>query len=343
MLFCAAQIFQGEELKDSMKALRVISANGVISCAVEYLPLPEPAAGEVVIRGEWSSVNYKDALAATGAGKIMKSLPLTGGVDVAGVVEASGDARFQPGDVVLVTGYGLGVEIDGGFAEYARVPADWVVRLPEGLSAFQAMALGTAGFTAGLAVMKMEHMGLTPGAGPVIVTGATGGVGSLAVDMLAGRGYEVVAISGKPEQAEYLAKLGAARVIDRKTLEMGTRPLEKAQWAGAVDTVGGGLLAWLTRSMATGGVIAACGLAGGVDLQTTVMPFILRGVSLLGIDSVACPMAERVALWRRLASDLRPRHLDSGIARTVKLAALPGVFQGYLDGTVTGRTVVDLQ
>lgn len=323
-----------------MKALRVISESGVIGCRVASLPVPETAPGEVLIRAEWSSVNYKDALAAMGAGKIMKSLPLTGGVDVAGVVEASGDARFKVGEAVLVTGYGLGVEVDGGFAEYVSVPADWVVSLPEGLSAFQAMALGTAGFTAGLAVMKMEHMGLTPGAGPVLVSGATGGVGSLAVDMLAGRGYEVVAISGKPEQADYLRGLGAARVLDRKTLEMGTRPLEKAQWAGAVDTVGGALLGWMTRAMTYRGVIAACGLAGGVELNTTVMPFILRGVSLLGIDSVACPMAERLALWRRLAGDLKPRHLDSGIARTVDLASLPGVFQGFLDGRVTGRTVV---
>lgn len=325
-----------------MKALRVISADGVIGCCIESLPVPVDGAGEVLIRCQWSSVNYKDALAATGAGKIMKSLPMTGGVDVAGSVEASGDARFKPGDAVLVTGYGLGVEQDGGFAEFVRVPADWVVPLPEGLSAFQAMALGTAGFTAGLAVMRMEQMGLVPGAGPVLVSGATGGVGSLSVDMLAGRGYEVVALSGKPEQSAYLASLGAARVIDRKTLELGTRPLEKAQWAGAVDTVGGTLLGWMTRSMAYRGVIAACGLAGGVELNTTVMPFILRGVSLLGIDSVACPMAERLELWRRLASDLKPCHLDSGIARTVKLEALPGVFQGFLDGKVTGRTVVDL-
>lgn len=325
-----------------MKALRVISADGVIGCGIEVIPVSQAAAGEVLIRARWSSVNYKDALAATGAGKIMKSLPMTGGVDVAGTIEASGDARFQPGDAVLVTGYGLGVEQDGGFAEFVRVPADWVVPLPEGLTAFQVMALGTAGFTAGLAVMKMEQMGLAPGAGPVLVSGATGGVGSLAVDMLAGRGYEVVAISGKPEQADYLKSLGAARVLDRRVLEMGSRPLEKAQWAGAVDSVGGALLGWMTRSMAYRGVIAACGLAGGIELNTTVMPFILRGVSLLGIDSVACPMPERRVLWQRLASDLKPRHLDSGIARTVKLDALPGVFQGYLDGTVTGRTVVDL-
>lgn len=325
-----------------MKALQVIKDDTGIRSAVVDLPQPDPAEGEVLIRAQWSSVNYKDALAATGAGKIMKTLPLVGGVDVAGVVETSRDDRIQPGDPVLVTGYGLGVERDGGYAEFVCVPANWAVPLPPGLTAYQAMALGTAGFTAALAVMRLELLGVTPSSGPVAVTGATGGLGSLAVDMLAGLGYEVVAISGKPAQADWLRGLGASQVLDRKSLELGTRPLEKALWAGAIDTVGGDLLAWLTRTMAYRGVIAACGLAGGVELNTTVMPFILRGVSLLGIDSVACPMAERLEVWRRLASDLKPRQLESGIARTVNLADLSGVFQGFLDGTVTGRTVVSL-
>lgn len=323
-----------------MKALRVINEASGIGCVLADLEVPRPGAGEVLIRAAWSSVNYKDALAATGAGKIMKSLPLTGGIDVAGSVEASGDDRFRAGQAVLVTGYGLGVEVDGGYAEFVRVPADWVVPLPDGLTAFQAMALGTAGFTAALAVARMEENGLKPGNGPVLVTGATGGVGSLAVDMLAGLGHEVVALTGKPDQSDYLRSLGAARLLDRKSLEMGSRPLEKAEWAGAVDSVGGGVLAWLTRTMQYRGVIAACGLAGGIDLNTTVMPFILRGVSLLGIDSVACPMPQRLEIWGRLAGDLRPRQLESGIARTVSLAELPGVFQGFLDGRVTGRTVV---
>jgi NADPH2:quinone reductase len=325
-----------------MKSLRVIEAEAAITCAIADLPVPEPALGEVLIKAEYSSVNYKDALAATGAGKIMKSLPLTGGVDVAGVVAVSRDPRFNTGDAVLITGYGLGVEIDGGYAEYVRAPADWVVPLPAGLTAYQAMALGTAGFTAGLAVMRMEENGLTPDRGAVVVTGASGGVGSLAVDMLAGRGYEVVAISGKSDRADYLKALGAARVIDRKSLEMGARPLEKSQWAGAVDTLGGDMLAWLTRTMAYRGVIAACGLAGGIELNTTVMPFILRGVSLLGIDSVQCPMAQRQQVWARLAGDLKPRHLESDIGRVVALTDLPGVFGGFIDGTVSGRTVVRL-
>jgi acrylyl-CoA reductase (NADPH) len=322
-----------------MKALRVINHGAVTSCAIEAVPLPQPGPGEIVIRAEYSSVNYKDALAATGAGKIMKSLPLTGGIDVAGTIAISDDPRFPAGAPVLVTGYGLGVEIDGGYAEYVCVPADWVVPLPSGLTAEEAMAIGTAGFTAALAVIRMEENGLRPEAGPVAVTGATGGVGSLAIDMLAGLGHEVVAITGKTDRSDYLRGLGATRVLDRNALEMGSRPLEKALWAGAVDSVGGTTLAWLTRSMAYRGVIAACGLAGGIELQTTVMPFILRGVSLLGIDSVQCPMTQRMDLWARLADDLKPRHL-AAIGRTIDLDALPGVFRGFLDGGASGRTVV---
>lgn len=329
-------------MKNSIQALQVVVGDQGIHCEIKALPRPEPGPGEVLIKARWSSVNYKDALAATGAGKIMKTLPLIGGVDVAGTVAASQDSRYKEGDAVLVTGYGLGVEVDGGFAEFVKMPADWVVPLPAGLTDFQAMALGTAGFTAGLSVVRMEQNGLAPGQGPVIVTGASGGVGSLAVDMLAGLGHQVTALSGKADQAAYLKALGAAEILDRHSLQMGERPLEKSQWAGAVDTVGGKTLAWLTRTMAYRGVIAACGLAGGIELNTTVMPFILRGVSLLGIDSVACPMAQRLEVWRRLATDLKPRQLESGIARTVPLAQLPGVFQGFLDGTVTGRTVVDL-
>ncbi|MFZ5484122.1 MAG: YhdH/YhfP family quinone oxidoreductase [Pseudomonadota bacterium] len=325
-----------------MKALRVIKSNDVIGCVIESLPVPLPGPGEIVIKAAYSSVNYKDALAAIGAGKIMKSLPMTGGIDVAGTVADSQDARFVVGQAVLVTGYGLGVEIDGGYAEYVRVPADWVVPLPDGLTALQAMALGTAGFTAALAVTRMQDNGLRPDAGPVAVTGATGGVGSLALAMLAQLGYETVAITGKLDQTEYLTRLGAARVLDRRSLEMGTRPLEKSLWAGAVDSVGGATLAWLTRTLAYRGVIAACGLAGGIELSTTVMPFILRGVSLIGIDSVQCPMAQRLDIWTRLAGELRPRSLESDIARIIDFEDLPGVFQDFLDAGVSGRTVVRL-
>lgn len=327
---------------ETFKALRVIEEQGAIRSVLAEATIDELGAGEVVVRNAYSSVNYKDALAATGAGKIMKRFPLVGGVDVAGRVESSSDSRFKPGDPVLVTGYGFGVDHDGGYAAYSRVPADWVVPLPKGLGPFQAMALGTAGFTAALSILRLEHNGLTPGSGPVIVTGATGGVGSLAVDMLAGKGYEVVALSGKEDKADYLKELGAARVLSRHGLEMGEKPLEKSQWAGAVDTVGGKVLSWLTRTMQYQGVIASCGLAAGIELNTTVMPFILRGVALLGIDSVQCPMPQRLDVWRRLAGDLKPLHMEEIVSRVVGLEELPEVFGDFLAGAVTGRIVVDL-
>lgn len=329
-------------MSDTFKALRVFEEQGAIRSALVDMAIDELGAGEVVIRNAYSSVNYKDALAATGAGRIMKRFPLVGGVDGAGTVESSADPRFKPGDSVLVTGYGFGVEHDGGYAAFSRIPADWVVPLPKGLGPFQAMAIGTAGFTAALSILRMEHNGLKPENGPVIVTGATGGVGSLAVDMLAGKGYEVVALSGKADKVDYLQELGAARVLSRHDLEMGEKPLEKSQWAGAVDTVGGKALAWLTRTMQYQGVIASCGLAGGIELNTTVMPFILRGVSLLGIDSVQCPMAQRLEVWRRLAGDLKPQHIEEIVSRVVGLEELPDVFGDFLSGTVTGRIVVDL-
>lgn len=324
------------------KALRVNNDNGSIHAGLVELSPAQVGSGDVLIRNRYSSVNYKDALAATGAGKIMKRFPLIGGVDVAGTVEESADPRFTPGDEVLVTGYGLGVEHDGGFAGYSRVPADWVVPLPKGLGPFQAMAIGTAGFTAALSILRMEHNGLKPENGPVLVTGATGGVGSLAVDMLAARGYEVTALSGKDDRHDYLKELGAARVLSRHQLDMGDKPLEKSHWAGAVDSVGGKILGWLTRAMLPNGVIAACGMAGGVDVHTTVMPFILRGVSLLGIDSVMCPMPLRQEVWQRLGSDLKPAHLEEIVSKVVKLDELPEAFQDFLDGRVTGRVVVDV-
>jgi len=324
------------------KAYRIYNDAGRIHGRFEDTTLDELDPGEVVIRGQYSDVNYKDALAATGAGKILKRFPLIGGVDVAGKVASSSDARYQEGDAVLVTGYDLGVGHDGGYAAYTRVPADWVVPLPAGLSAFEAMAIGTAGFTAALAVERMEANGLTPQSGPVVVCGASGGVGSVAVDILAGRGYEVTAITGKDAEHVYLRALGAKEVLSRHTLEMGTKPLEKSLWAGAVDPVGGTTLAWLTRTMKQHGVIASCGLTGGIEFATTVMPFILRGVSLLGIDSVQCPMELRRKVWARLASDLRPRHLDA-ITNTVAFEQLPEVFEALLKGAMKGRTVVNIQ
>jgi len=322
-------------------AFRIFDENGKISGRIVQLSLDDLSGVAVVINAAYSSVNYKDALAATGTGKIMRRFPLVGGIDVAGTVESSADARFKAGDPVLVTGYDFGVAHDGGYAAYARVPAEWVVPLPDGLSLFDAMAIGTAGFTAALSIVEMERNGLTPTSGPVIVTGATGGVGSIAIQSLAARGYSVTALTGKAQEADYLRTLGATKVLTRDALEMGTRPLEKSLWAGAVDPVGGDVLAWLTRTMMYGGCIANSGLTGGTDLKMTVLPFILRGVKMLGIDSVMCPAATRLEVWRRLAADLKPAHLATA-TRTVTLAQLGDAFATLLGGHARGRFVVDL-
>lgn len=304
------------------------------------LALDDLNAGAVTLRAEYSSINYKDALAGTGRGKIARHLPLVGGIDVAGTVVASDSARFSPGDAVLTTGCGLSEDRDGGYAEYVRVEEDAVIPLPKGLDPFTAMALGTAGFTAALALLRLQENGLTPELGPVAVTGATGGVGSIAVDLLNGQGYEVVAVSGKADATEYLRGLGASRVIGRDDVTTKGRPLEKAVWGGAIDNVGDGMLAELLRSTVPWGSIAAIGLAGGHELETTVMPFILRGVSLLGISSANCPRHRREEAWARLADDWRPRHLDTIVAETVGLDELPVVFERMLAGETRGRTVV---
>ncbi|BBI99659.1 putative quinone oxidoreductase YhfP [Ferrigenium kumadai] len=320
-------------------AYRIFDENGKSQGRFVELSLDDLDPGEVVIRVHYSSVNYKDALAATGAGKVIRRFPCVGGVDAAGVVESSADARFKAGDEVLVTGYGMGVEHDGGYAEYVRVPADWVVSLPQGLTLFDAMALGTAGFTAALSIHRLEQNELSPENGKVIVTGATGGVASLAIEMLAQRGYHVVAMTGKESEHDYLKSLGASEILSRKDVPMGTRPLERAQWAGALDAVGGETLAWLTRTMQQNGAIASFGNAGGIELHTTVMPFILRGVRLIGIDSAATPMPLRRLIWQRLATDLRPQQLGK-VVHTVPFAELPRVFPSMLQGRAHGRTVV---
>ncbi len=328
-------------IPDDFRAYRVSQEEAGPRGRMVTTSLDELDPGDVVIRARYSSVNYKDALAAMGAGKVMRRLPLVGGIDVAGEVASSASPELREGDRVLVTGYGLGEDHDGGYSEYVRVPAGWMVPVPEGLGLWEAMALGTAGFTAGLAIHRLEHEGLSPSAGPVVVPGATGGLGSVAVSALARLGYEVVAISGKREQAGYLEELGASSVLWRDELEMGTRPLEKGTWAGAVDPVGGETLAWLTRTTNRGGAIASCGLAGGTELHTTVMPFILRGVSLLGIDSVACPMDLRRRVWERLASDMRPPKLDV-IARSVAFEDLPRTLDTFLSSPRVGRIVVEI-
>jgi acrylyl-CoA reductase (NADPH) len=321
-------------------AFRVHEDEGRTSARLEEIGLDDLSPGNVLVRAVWSDVNYKDALAATGKGRIMRRFPMVGGIDVAGYVERSEDARFREGDAVVVTGFGLSEEHDGGYARYARIPGDWLVPLPEGLSLRDAMALGTAGFTAGIAVDRMQHNRQRPELGPVLVNGATGGVGSFAIDMLAALGFEVTAFTGKDTADEYLRGLGASAIAHRGDVELGTRPLEKALWGGAVDNVGGAELGWLTRTVRPEGNIASIGLAGGVKLETTVMPFILRGVNLLGINSVHLPMEVRRRVWERLASDLKPRHLDAIVTAEVGLEDLPGVFDAYIAAQVTGRTVV---
>ena len=307
---------------------------------LERITLDDLNHGDVVIRAAWSGINYKDALAATGAGKIARRFPLVGGIDVAGTVHASGDERYAEGDRVVITGFGLSEDFDGGYSEYVRASAEWLVPLPSGMSLRDSMAIGTAGFTAALAVDAMERNGQSPDRGPVLVNGATGGVGSFAVDMLAGLGYEVTALTGKRDQDAYLRALGASRIVYRDEVEFGTRPLEKALWAGAVDNVGGDQLAWLTRTMQPEGNIASIGLAGGFRLETTVMPFILRGVNLLGINSVYAGRDRRERVWERLASDLKPRGIERIVTSEVALSDLPSAFDGYMEGTVTGRAVV---
>ena len=297
--------------------------------------------GEVTIKIACSSVNYKDALAATGAGRIIRRYPCVGGIDMAGTVAKSTDPRFKEGDEIIATSYDIGVAHHGGYAEYGRVPADWVVPLPRGMSLFESMALGTAGYTAALGIVRMEENGLAPVNGKVIVSGATGGVGSIAIDILARLGYEVVALTGKESQADYLKGLGAKEVMLRSSLDLAKiKPLDKTLWAGAVDNLGGEVLAWMASTMQQNGVIASIGLAASMSLNTTVAPFILRGASLLGIDSGYTAMPLRRKVWERLAGDMRPAHL-AGMTRTVKLSELPAVFDDFIKGQAHGRVVVD--
>ena len=327
---------------ESFCAFRIDQDNDRIVAGFCELSLDDLTAGEVVIKVSHSTINYKDALAATGAGKILRTYPLVGGIDLAGTVVSSEDERLEPGTVVLVNGCGLSETVDGGYAEYARVKSDSVVPVPAGMTAAQAMQIGTAGYTAALAIQRMEQNNQLPENGPIVVTGATGGVGSIAVDMLDGRGYEVVALTGKAEQAEYLKSIGAHEVLLRGEVDLGKRPMEKARWGGAIDNLGGDVLTWLTRTVKYGGNIASIGLAASPALNTTVLPFILRAVCLLGINSVDTPRHLRLQVWERIGGDLRPRHLDEISGRTIKFDELPDAFQAYIDGTVTGRTVVKI-
>jgi len=326
----------------SFQAFRIHNEQGKIAARFEALTLDDLSPGDVVVRVSHSGINYKDALAASGAGKILRRYPLVGGIDFAGTVESSSDARFRAGESVLVTGCALSETHDGGYAQYARVPGDWVIPMPAGLDARTAMSLGTAGFTAALAIHLMERNEQAPGGGPIVITGASGGVGSIAIDMLSGAGYEVIAVSGKAHALEYLKSLGAARVLLRGDIHFGTKPLEAAQFGGAIDNVGGKMLSWLTRTVGYRGNIASIGMAAGAELETTVMPFILRGVNLLGINSSATPRPLRLAVWNRIATDLAPRHLARIVTSTVAFADLPRSFAPLLEGRMLGRTLVTL-
>ncbi|WKG03931.1 oxidoreductase [Mycolicibacterium sp. HK-90] len=325
------------------RALIADSSGAETTFVVRSLPVTELGVGDVLVAVSWSSVNFKDSLASRKDGRVARINPLVPGIDLAGTIVAPGNSGLQPGAPVVVHGYDLGVARHGGFSEYARVPAEWVVPLNDGLSLRQAMTLGTAGFTAALSVIALEEHGLTPGRGPVLVTGATGGVGSVAVSILASRGYQVTAVTGKPDAADWLHSLGAGGVIDRAGVGDPARPLQKEIWAGAIDNVGGQTLAAVLASMRYGSAVAASGNTGGTALPTTVFPFILRGISLLGIDSVQCPIDRRREVWARLANDLRPPLLDDLATDEVDLDGVPEALARIHDGGNRGRTLVRLR
>jgi len=329
-------------IPETFNAFRIYNDSDGYRAGVEETSLDDLSEGEVTIQVAWSSVNYKDALAGTGKGKILKTFPLCGGIDVAGIVVDSSDERYSPGDKVLVTGCELSESRDGGYSEYLRIASESAVPLPAGLTLREAMALGTAGFTAALCLYRMEANRQTPELGPIVVTGASGGVGSVAINLLTAAGYEVHAISGKVDQFDYLEELGAKQCISRHELYWGERPLEKARWAGCIDNVGGDMLSGISRVIQLWGNIASCGMAGGIGLNTTTMPFILRGVSLLGISSNNCPYDIRVTLWDRLANEWKPPHLDLIAGHETGLDGLPGAFEKMLAGDSLGRTVVRL-
>jgi len=308
--------------------------------AVTTLTEADLPAGDVLVAVEYSSLNYKDGLAYRGAPGVVRSYPIVPGVDLAGTVTASDDPRWVPGDRVVVTGWRMGERFWGGHAERARVRADWIVRLPETIDTRTAMAVGTAGLTAMLGVLALERLGLTPDAGAVVVTGASGGVGSVAISLLAGRGFEVLAVTGRPAEEPYLRGLGAHGIIDRAELGGPVRPHESVRWAGAIDAVGGPILAHVLAATAYDGVVAACGLAASMELPTSVAPFILRGVTLTGIESVEAPLDRRVVAWARLADELDRDALEA-MTTVVALGDTPGIAREILDGRVRGRVVVD--
>jgi NADPH2:quinone reductase len=326
------------------RALKVGQKGKGVAAAIVECRLPPRSDNEILIEVKYSSINYKDALALTGRAPIMERFPLVAGIDASGIVIESDDPRFKSGQPVLVTGYELSQSHDGGLAGYLQVPADWVVPLPPGLSLYEAMALGTAGFTAGLSILKMLDNGQTPDMGPIIVTGATGGVSSIGIDCLHALGFKVVALTAKAEAGrKYLQALGATEILDRRTMSFGKHPLESARWGGALDAVGGAVLDWLTRTVDMRGNIASYGLAGGYEIHTTVMPFILRGINLLGINSSATPMPLRLRVWQELAGRMKPRHLDRIVTEVIKLEDVMAVCERIMRGEIQGRYVVEIK
>jgi acrylyl-CoA reductase (NADPH) len=327
---------------EKFKAYRIHEVERKVSPRFEQMSVADLDAGDVVIRVAYSCVNYKDALAATGAGRVIRRFPCIGGIDLSGTVVESTDARFKKGDAVIATSYDIGVSHDGGFAEYARIPADWIVPMPKGMTLFEAMALGTAGYTAALGVVRMEQNGLKPANGSVVVNGATGGVGSIAIDILTRLGFAVTALTGKESETAYLKGLGAKEVLLRSSIDFSKiKPMDKMMWAGAVDNLGGEPLSWLMSTMQQSGTIASIGNASSVNFSATVFPLILRGVSLLGIDSGYTPMSLRREVWQRLATDMKPAHLKD-LTVTVPFEELGGTFEKLIKGQMRGRYVVDM-
>lgn len=323
------------------KALVLNQEDGKTISAVQDLQLGDLPEGEVLIKVDYSSLNYKDGLAITGKGKIIRDFPMVPGIDYVGTVEESSDQRYQAGDKVVLTGWGVGENHWGGYSEYAKAKADWLVPLPEQMDPVRTMQIGTAGLTAMLCVMALQEGGVTPESGPVIVSGAAGGVGSVAVSILASLGYEVTAITGRPETEDYLRSLGATNIVTREEMAAPARPLERQRWAGAVDTVGDTILARIIAETNYGGVVTACGLAASFKLPSTVMPFILRNVRLQGVDSVSCPFERRQEAWQRLQKQL-PESALGEIAQVISLADLPEYADKITEGQVKGRVVVDL-
>ncbi|MCB9076980.1 MAG: oxidoreductase [Anaerolineaceae bacterium] len=323
------------------KALLLEKDNDEFKASLKTLSLDDLPEGDVLVSVAYSTLNYKDGLAVTNKGKVVRGFPMIPGIDLAGTVAESSSPDYKVGDQVVLTGWGVGEKYWGGYSQMARVNAGWLVPLPAGLTLAQSMGIGTAGFTAMLSILALEKMGLTPGDGEVVVTGASGGVGSIAVAVLANLGYTVVASTGRVESHDYLKELGAAEVVDRSPFAPSKRPLESARWAGAVDTVGGEILASLLKTMNSGASVAACGNAGGFDLPATVLPFILRGVNLLGIDSVMVPYEPRVEAWRRLAQDLPLEALDQAM-HIAPLSNITSLAEDILKGQIRGRLVIDV-